>query len=67
MSPEPSAPACPICKGEVPAEGRHRPFCSKRCRLLDLGKWLDGEYVIPGPDAVDFHGLPPDDGTGDER
>jgi endogenous inhibitor of DNA gyrase (YacG/DUF329 family) len=25
-----------------------RPFCSERCRLLDLGRWLDGDYRIPG-------------------
>ena len=24
------------------------PFCSERCRLIDLGKWLDGEHVIEG-------------------
>ena len=24
------------------------PFCSERCRLVDLGRWLDGEYRIPG-------------------
>ncbi|GIW87599.1 MAG: hypothetical protein KatS3mg108_1923 [Isosphaeraceae bacterium] len=24
------------------------PFCSERCRLIDLGRWIDGDYVIPG-------------------
>ncbi len=24
------------------------PFCSERCRLVDLGRWIDGDYVIPG-------------------
>ena len=28
---------------------RWRPFCSERCKLVDLGRWLDGEYSIPGP------------------
>lgn len=30
-------------------ENRAFPLCSDRCRLLDLGKWLGGEYRIPGP------------------
>lgn len=42
---------CPICKNPLP-EGedaaRYRPFCSKRCADIDLGKWLAGRYVIPG-------------------
>ncbi|MFN2377708.1 MAG: DNA gyrase inhibitor YacG [Candidatus Binatia bacterium] len=45
---------CPTCKKTV-ASDRHplRPFCSQRCRLLDLGKWLDGGYAIPGEPASD--------------
>ncbi len=27
------------------------PFCSERCRLLDLGRWIDGNYVIPSSEA----------------
>ena len=27
----------------------HFPFCSERCRLVDLGRWIDGDYAIPGP------------------
>ncbi len=37
---------CPICKKEVEPGGRFAPFCSDRCRLLDLGKWASGEYRI---------------------
>jgi endogenous inhibitor of DNA gyrase (YacG/DUF329 family) len=37
--------ACPIC--EKPAEARYRPFCSKRCADVDLGKWLTGSYAVP--------------------
>lgn len=45
---------CPTCRREVPADvGRCRPFCSDRCKLLDLGKWLDGAFVIPGEAATD--------------
>ncbi|MDE2474292.1 MAG: DNA gyrase inhibitor YacG [Alphaproteobacteria bacterium] len=41
---------CPICKNPLPeGEGaaRYRPFCSKRCAEIDLGKWLTGSYAIP--------------------
>ncbi|MBN2512579.1 MAG: DNA gyrase inhibitor YacG [Sedimentisphaerales bacterium] len=42
---------CPICKKPVciPQSGQRTffPFCSDRCRLIDLGKWLDGEYRVP--------------------
>ena len=36
---------CPICG--KPADARFRPFCSARCRLIDLGRWIDGNYRIP--------------------
>lgn len=42
---------CPICKKSVtlPAEGEKSlfPFCSERCKLIDLARWLDGAYQIP--------------------
>ena len=39
---------CPICKQEVPSEGNpFRPFCSERCKLLDLDNWLEGRYRVP--------------------
>ncbi len=44
---------CPTCKKPVPddppAAGQpsYYPFCSDRCKLIDLGKWLDGKYQIP--------------------
>lgn len=46
----PSARPCPTCKkvGEWFA-ARFGPFCSKRCRLIDLGKWLGGEHTISEP------------------
>jgi len=37
---------CPICKKPVVEE--FRPFCSKRCKDVDLHRWLSGAYVIPG-------------------
>ena len=32
-------------------DARWRPFCSERCKLLDLGKWVDGDYRVPGDPA----------------
>lgn len=38
---------CPICKKITTwEENPWRPFCSKRCKLIDLGKWIEGEYKI---------------------
>lgn len=40
---------CPTCNREVQWQGNpFRPFCSERCKLLDLGKWVDEEYRVPG-------------------
>jgi endogenous inhibitor of DNA gyrase (YacG/DUF329 family) len=36
-----------------PQDAAFRPFCSKRCADLDLGKWLQGTYVIPGSEPPD--------------
>jgi endogenous inhibitor of DNA gyrase (YacG/DUF329 family) len=37
--------ACPICG--KPRVEEYRPFCSKRCADVDLGRWLKGDYAIP--------------------
>jgi endogenous inhibitor of DNA gyrase (YacG/DUF329 family) len=40
---------CPICKkGARWEKNPYRPFCSERCRLIDLGKWASEEYRVPG-------------------
>jgi endogenous inhibitor of DNA gyrase (YacG/DUF329 family) len=45
-------PTCPIC-GRSPADAL-RPFCSRRCADVDLGRWLTGQYRIPvAPDDVE--------------
>jgi endogenous inhibitor of DNA gyrase (YacG/DUF329 family) len=46
---------CAICSKPVPPrrENRSYPFCSDRCRLVDLSKWLGEEYRIPGGRAGD--------------
>jgi hypothetical protein len=40
---------CPICKKPVKSQDPEFPFCSDRCRLIDLGKWASGGYVISSP------------------
>ncbi len=41
---------CPNCDKEVAPRAKNRafPFCSDRCKLVDLGKWLGEEYRVPG-------------------
>jgi endogenous inhibitor of DNA gyrase (YacG/DUF329 family) len=45
-SPARKAPRCPICGKPTVAE--YRPFCSRRCANIDLGRWLGGRYAVPG-------------------
>jgi endogenous inhibitor of DNA gyrase (YacG/DUF329 family) len=40
---------CPICKKAVKSTDADFPFCSERCRTIDLGKWSSGSYVISSP------------------
>lgn len=43
-------PICPICQKEIQWEGnRYRPFCSERCKRVDLGRWASGGYRIAAP------------------
>lgn len=37
---------CPICRKEVTRENPEFPFCGERCRIIDLGNWASGKYVI---------------------
>lgn len=40
---------CPTCKQKTEWQNNpYRPFCSERCRLIDLGAWASGEYLIEG-------------------
>jgi endogenous inhibitor of DNA gyrase (YacG/DUF329 family) len=41
---------CPICKKTVARDNPDFPFCSERCRIIDLGNWATDQYVIPGPE-----------------
>ena len=45
---------CPICGKEVPFDETNMPFCSDRCRLLDLGNWASEKYVISTPQHDEF-------------
>ena len=47
---------CPMC-GDNKVE-RYRPFCSKRCIDLDLGRWLGGDYRIQTDEETDFKEFP---------
>jgi endogenous inhibitor of DNA gyrase (YacG/DUF329 family) len=54
---------CPICKKPVERTAADFPFCSERCRLIDLGKWASGQYVVSSPgddtsDEIESTGLP---------
>jgi endogenous inhibitor of DNA gyrase (YacG/DUF329 family) len=42
---------CPICG--KPSSPESRPFCSERCRSVDLNRWLSGSYAIPGRNDED--------------
>jgi uncharacterized protein len=57
---------CPICG--KPAAEMSKPFCSRRCADVDLGRWLKGGYAIPGPpvgpQAPDSQGENDPDGEG---
>ena len=37
---------CPICSKPTAPDAKAFPFCSDRCRNIDLGKWLNGKYII---------------------
>ncbi len=40
---------CPTCRREIEWKNNpYRPFCSERCRLIDLGAWAEEKYRIPG-------------------
>jgi endogenous inhibitor of DNA gyrase (YacG/DUF329 family) len=40
---------CPICRKKVARQNPEYPFCSERCRTIDLGNWASGKYVISTP------------------
>ena len=65
MNPD-AAHRCPICKKPVARGTKEFPFCSERCRWLDLGNWLTGGYRIPAG-AADLAGESPDEADAGSR
>ena len=57
VPPEKRQPKCAQCR-KNPVSAEYRPFCSKRCADVDLGKWLNEGYAIPGPPVEDDEDSP---------
>jgi hypothetical protein len=57
LTPLRRARQCPECG--TPSSREHYPFCSARCKSLDLGRWLSGSYVIAAREGGQAD---PDDG-----
>ena len=61
------APRCPICRQPIAWEGNpHRPFCSERCQLIDLGAWASERYRVAGESTEQPSESDGDDGSDDE-
>ncbi len=52
--------SCPIC--HKPADEKYRPFCSRRCADVDLGRWLTGSYAIPTEETGEDDAPRPEEG-----
>ena len=48
---------CPTCEKEIPwnKDNPYRPFCSERCKLIDLGEWASESHRIEGNDILDAY------------
>ena len=57
VPPEKRQPKCAQCR-KNPVAAEYRPFCSKRCADVDLGKWLNDGYAIPGAPLQDEEDSP---------
>ncbi len=68
-TPASKQPACPICRRPVgqPADNASFPFCSDRCKVIDLSKWLSNEYSIPAHEEDDGDATGPGEDEGAER
>jgi endogenous inhibitor of DNA gyrase (YacG/DUF329 family) len=58
----PAKVKCPTCGRSIEwsAQSPFRPFCSERCRLIDLGAWLSEKHAIPGPESQSTPDSPED-------
>ena len=61
MAKAPRKVRCPQCGGESlwSADNKFRPFCSERCKLIDLGAWASESYRVPVEESVDPLSEPP--------
>jgi endogenous inhibitor of DNA gyrase (YacG/DUF329 family) len=58
---------CPVCDSAIdPNNKAALPFCSERCRQIDLGRWLDERYSMPAPKRDDPDSDEPQDGNADD-
>ena len=58
---------CPICDAAMPGNWQDYPdypFCSRRCRIIDLGRWLGEEYRVPDQSPSDDRSTPPEGPSG---
>ena len=62
MPDTPTTVACPNCSARViwGPDSKWRPFCSERCKMIDLGDWIDGKHAISGNEDESAP-TPPDD------
>jgi endogenous inhibitor of DNA gyrase (YacG/DUF329 family) len=58
---KPAVVACPICNAAVSwiAENRWKPFCSERCKMIDLGQWATESYRVPAEEQEPEDASPP--------
>ncbi|RLA21153.1 MAG: DNA gyrase inhibitor YacG [Gammaproteobacteria bacterium] len=56
--------SCPNCEKKVTWDesSEYRPFCSERCKLIDLGEWADERHAIPGDEIASIDTLSEFDG-----
>jgi endogenous inhibitor of DNA gyrase (YacG/DUF329 family) len=54
---------CPECgkTTEYSSDNEYRPFCSERCKLIDLGEWIEGKYSIGSEEGSHTSNLLPED------
>ncbi|HZZ72850.1 MAG TPA: DNA gyrase inhibitor YacG [Pirellulales bacterium] len=57
---------CPICDKPVDSAAPTAPFCSPRCRQIDLGRWLDEQYTMPVERGDEDPDESPPDGAEEE-
>jgi hypothetical protein len=58
---------CPICKKEATEDNEFFPFCSERCKIVDLGNWASEKYVISTPVQAEESGESDQDPWPDRR